>query len=482
MKLLLISANRERDPAPVFPIGLACLAGPLMDAGHELSVLDLCFEADPPQAISTALAGFQPAAVLISLRNLDNVTWPDSRVYLDGAREIVALCPDRTVTIIGGSGFSLMPLEILAAVGADYGLAGEGEEQLPRLLDCLESGGDPSRLAGVVVPGRSGFIPPLPVTNPGTPDRSLFDVARYCREGGMANLQTKRGCPFGCIYCTYPLLEGRRVRLRPIAEIIAEIRSLVDDHGVSYLYFVDDIFNYPPDFAEELCRAMITERLTVNWSAFINPDFITPRLMQAMREAGCDAVEFGSDSGSAAMLKNLGKSFTVETIRQSSRLCHEQGMDFAHYILFGGPGETRATVLETFALMDEIKPTAVITMTGIRVYPGTAIEQDALRDGIIAAGDSLLAPVFYISPAIRNDLCDLVRQEALQRSNWIVPGIEVNVSSAMLDAMRMFPVKGPLWKLMKRLRRNRVSPLQPLHSGAGRASSQLTAVERHDTP
>jgi radical SAM superfamily enzyme YgiQ (UPF0313 family) len=284
-------------------------------------------------------------------------------------------------------------------------------------------------------------------------------VERYYREGGMANLQTKRGCPFGCIYCTYPLLEGRCMRLRSIPEIIAEIHSLVDNHGVNYLYFVDDIFNYPPDFAEELCRAMIAERLSVNWSAFINPDFITPQLLQVMQEAGCDAVEYGSDSGSALMLAALGKSFTVDSIRDSSLLCHDMGMDFAHYILFGGPGETRETVLETFALMDEVAPTAVITMTGIRIYPGTAMERLALKEGIISTGDSLLEPVFYISPAIKDDLCALVTEEALKRRTWIVPGLEVNVSSAMLDALRKFPVKGPLWKLMKRLGRSRVSPM-----------------------
>jgi radical SAM superfamily enzyme YgiQ (UPF0313 family) len=350
-------------------------------------------------------------------------------------------------------------VEILAAVGADYGVAAEGEEVLPRLIACLEAGGDPLLLPGVVVPGQSAFIPPLPLDTVGTPDRTLFDVARYCREGGMANLQTKRGCPFGCIYCTYPLLEGRCLRLRPIAEIIAEIRTLVDGYGVSYLYFVDDIFNYPPDFAEELCLAMCAARLPINWSAFINPDFITPRLLQTMQEAGCDAVEYGSDSGSDLMLKTLGKSFTVDSIRQSSRLCHEAGMDFAHYILLGGPGETRETVLETFALMDEVEPTAVIAMTGIRIYPGTAMERCAVRDGVIRAGDSLLEPVFYVAPELRETLCDLVAQEALKRRTWVVPSLEVNISSAMLDAMRLFKVRGPLWKLMKRLGRSRIKPL-----------------------
>lgn len=459
MKLLLISANRERDPYPVFPIGLACLAGPLAAAGHVLTVLDLCFEPDPPLAISSALAECQPDAVVISLRNLDNVTWPGSHSYLDEVRDIVALCHARAVTIIGGSGFSLMPVEILAAVGADYGVAGEGEQQLPLLLDCLEAGGDPSALPGVVVPGRPGFIPPLPVDTLGTPDRTLFDVARYHSQGGMANLQTKRGCPFGCIYCTYPLLEGRCMRLRPIAEIIAEIRTLVDGYGVSYLYFVDDIFNYPPDFAEELCRAMIAERLPINWSAFINPDFITPELMDAMLAAGCDAVEFGSDSGSPVMLSNLRKSFTTDDMRIASRLCKERGVDFAHYLLFGGPGETRETILESFALMDELEPTAVITMTGIRIYPNTALYQTALEEGLVEASASLLEPVFYIAPAVREQFAELITAQAMQRRNWVVPGLEVNTSSAMLDAIRLFKVKGPLWKMIKSLGRSHHRPL-----------------------
>ena len=134
MKVLLLSVNRERDPYPVFPIGLACLAGPLLQAGHSLAVLDLCFEDDPQAAIESALSVQRPDVAVISLRNLDNVTWPGSCSYLDGLRAIVSRCTGRAITIIGGSGFSLMPVQILAYVGADYGVAGEGEDLLPRLL------------------------------------------------------------------------------------------------------------------------------------------------------------------------------------------------------------------------------------------------------------------------------------------------------------------------------------------------------------
>ncbi|GAB7027706.1 lipid biosynthesis B12-binding/radical SAM protein [Geotalea toluenoxydans] len=468
MDILLISANRERTPYPVFPLGLSYLAGPLAERGHRLKVLDLCFADDPESAVSTALDEFTPNAVVLSIRNIDNVTFPRSRSYLPGVKKIVDICRGRVPVIAGGSGFSIMPAEILAYLDADYGVVGEGEEILPELLTCISDGLTPESLPGVLVREKTGFLPARLIQSIRPAERGLFPLERYYREGGMANLQTKRGCPFSCIYCTYPLLEGRAIRVRPIGDIITEIRSLVEGFGISYIYFVDDIFNYPPEFAEELCQAMISEKLQINWTAFINPAFITPSLLQTMIAAGCDAVEFGSESGSASMLRNLGKSFTVDDLRNSSRLCREAGADFAHYILFGGPGESEATIDETFALMDELEPTAVIAMTGIRIFPGTPLHASALADGTLAAETSLLEPVFYISPPIRETLCQMVTERALARKTWVAPGLEINMSDAMLEALRHFPVRGPLWKLMKRLGRSRVRPMSaPAVENAG---------------
>ncbi len=458
MRVLLISANRERSPYPVFPIGLAFLAPPLASAGHEVEVLDLCFADEPARAVQEALDRFAPHAVAVSIRNIDNVTWPACRSYLAGIGEAVAACRGRVPVILGGSGFSIMPREILDRLGADYGVVGEGEEVIPLLLAALERGERPGPLPGLLSRESSEFLPPRPVQRIGAPDRRLFQLDRYNREGGMASLQTKRGCPFTCIYCTYPLLEGSSVRLRPVPEIIRELGELRDE-GIDYIYFVDDIFNYPPQFAMELCCAMREARLGVSWSAFINPGFVDPPLIEAMVAAGCDAVEFGTESGSTAMLASLGKSFGVEEVRAASRLCREAGVDFCHYILFGGPGESEETVRETFRLMDEIAPTAVIAMTGIRIYPGTSLHRQALDEGVIDSGMSLLEPVFYISPLLGEQLAPLVTGEALKRLNWVVPGLEVNMSDAMLEAIRQFKVRGPLWKLMKRLGRSRVRPM-----------------------
>ena len=459
MDILLVSANREQNPYPVFPLGLSYLAGPLEGRGHSLRVLDLLFAADPVAALHQALHDFAPGAVVISIRNIDNVTFPGAKSYLSGIRSVVDACRGRASVIIGGSGFSLMPVQLLAHLDADFGVVGEGEEVLPELIALLEAGLPVDSLPGVLTRGMTDFLPALPVRSIRQADRRLFPVGRYHLEGGMANLQTKRGCPFSCIYCIYPLLEGKLLRLRPIGEIIAEIRMLVEDHQVNYLYFVDDIFNYPPEFAEKLCLAMAAEKLPINWSAFINPGFVSASLFRAMVAAGCDAVEFGTESGSQQMLANLGKSFGVDQVRSASQLCLDQGVDFAHYILFGGPGESETTIDESFSLMDELAPSAVIAMTGIRIFPGTALCQQAIQDGIITLETSLLEPVFYIAPAIRDTMCDMVTTRALARRNWVAPGLEINMSDAMLEALRHFPVRGPSWKQLKRLGRSRIRPM-----------------------
>ena len=459
MKILLVSANQEKNPYPVFPLGLSYLAGPLLAHGHDLKVLDLCFSDEPEAAVKQALSDFNPDIAVISIRNIDNVTFPGKRSYLTGVKQVVNSCRGKAITVLGGSGFSLMPIELLAHLEGDYGVAGEGEFVLPQLVEALATGRSPACLPGVVVKGATSFPPPYLNEKIGPAERGMFPVDRYHREGGMANLQTKRGCPFSCIYCIYPNLEGRQIRLRPIADIIAEIRSLKENFSVSYIYFVDDIFNYPPEFAESLCRAICSENLSINWSAFINPAFVSPALIEVMLAAGCDAIEFGSESGSPLMLQNLGKSFGVAQLRSASQLCRKEGVDFAHYLLFGGPGESEATIDETFALMDELEPTAVIAMTGIRIFPGTALHDKAIKDGIINQMTPLLEPLFYISPPIRETLCPMVAKRALTRKNWVVPGLDINMSDTMLEAIRAYPVRGPLWKQLKRLGRSRVRPM-----------------------
>jgi radical SAM superfamily enzyme YgiQ (UPF0313 family) len=462
MNILLISVNREKMPYPVFPLGLAYIARALREEGHRMEVMDLCFSQEVSADLNDTLDRFRPDLIGISLRNLDNLTYPTSVSYLKEVEEVIVICRRSSSSrlVIGGSGFSLAPKEILQDLDIDLGIVGEGEEIFPQLVRSLEKGDPISPSPCLLVKEKS-----FPNTVEGarvfpirSPDRDLFQTRRYLEEGGMGNIQTKRGCPFSCIYCTYPLLEGKKVRLRKTEEVVEEIHHLAEE-GVDYIYFVDDIFNYPPSFAEGLCREMIRRKVDVKWSAFVSPGFLNETLMKWMKEAGCVGIEFGSDSGSPRMLENYKKSFTQEDIIQSSKICSKLMIHHCHYLLFGGPGEEEETIMESFQLMDQLDPTAIIAMLGIRIYPGTEMEKISLSQGVIRQDSNLIFPHFYISPALGGRLKEMIQEKALARNRWIVPALEINITQNLMEQIRKFRIRGPLWELVGRMKRPRLKPL-----------------------
>ena len=466
MRILLISANRERMPYPVAPLGLAYIAGALREQGHNVRAIDLCFSEAIEHDLTQIIKDVSPDVIGISLRNLDNLTYPSPVSYLPELEETIAIVRQRTAAplVMGGSGFSLAPLPLMQRLDVDFGVVGEGEASMAELVQRLEGGVAPHGIPGVLIKGTDEYAPHQPLEPFGAPDRGVLDTAKYFKEGGMANIQTKRGCPFNCIYCTYPLLEGKRVRGREVGEVVREMKALQTEHGVDYIYFVDDIFNYPPDYTEALLRGMIAQGVSMKWTAFVNPRFLTPEITALMAEAGCQGIELGVDSGSAKILRAYGKGFEKEDIARASQHCREAGVNFALYLLLGGPGEDEATLGESCELMDRIDPTAVIVMQGIRIYPHTPLQEIAVKEGVIKEDDDLLEPRFYISPLFGPEgperLIELVTEAAMGRRGWIVPGLEINISPPLMEGIRKFGYRGPLWELVGRMKRPRMRPLR----------------------
>ncbi len=138
-----------------------------------------------------------------------------------------------------------------------------------------------------------------------------------CRRGGFVGVQTKRGCPLGCVYCIYPQLEGRRYRLRPPEAIVEEIEKVVVRlQTVGHFFFVDSVFNDPERTCAGVCAALARRRLAAfAGAAFCNPLGFDDELARAMAHAGCTGVEFGLDVATPKMLEALGKPFGQEEIR-----------------------------------------------------------------------------------------------------------------------------------------------------------------------
>lgn len=452
MQALLISANRETEPYPVEPIGIAYVAASLIKAGHEVMLLDLCFEPDAAEALRRLPSGFKPSITGISIRNIDNLTYPKSVFYLPAIREAIGAVRSahHGPIIAGGSGFSLFPHENLEYLGVDYGLIGEGEHSMVEFVRRIEKGEPLDGIPGLIGKGLGRFSPAESITDfaVASPARELLDYSRYAEAGGMANVQTKRGCPFECVYCTYPFIEGGKLRLRDPESVVDEIERLNRDSRRDYFFFVDDIFNVPEGHAIGICEGIIKRRLDIRWACFCTPRGMTAGLLKAMKAAGCAAVEFGTDGGTDVTLEALGKGFTVAEVENAQRLCVQAGIEAAHYLILGGPGETKETLRETFDLMERIKPRAVIAMLGVRVYPGTKLKDLAMKEGIIEKGASLLEPVFYISGAVKDSLVIDVRAYAAGRPNWVVPGLGIRSGARLSRTLAQIGKKGVMWDML----------------------------------
>ncbi|MBA7709773.1 Anaerobic magnesium-protoporphyrin IX monomethyl ester cyclase [subsurface metagenome] len=252
------------------------------------------------------------------------------------------------------------------------------------------------------------------------PNRGIFEPRKYLQEGVILNVRTKRGCPFRCIYCTTPQIEGNRMRVITPQKVVDELEMLKKDYGADEFIFTDNIFNYPAKHAESICAEVISRGLDIKWYCIANPCSLSKDLLRLMKEAGCYGLSLGNESGSPQMLRNLGKNFTVEQVRQSCLYCRELGIKYTCFLLLGGPGENRKTVEESISTMERLKPDSLGITVGIRVYPNTELAQIAGDEGILEAHSDLLSPTFYLSREIKDWIFDYIK-EVGERNGWRFP-------------------------------------------------------------
>jgi len=441
-------------PDPIPPIGAAYIAAAARKAGHATRVYDACFAGDAyPEELTAAIAEFKPEIIGLSIRNVDNVAFPNVTCYLDRYQRIVEVCrtsaPDAPL-FLGGSAFSLFPEEFVEKLDVDFGIVGEGENAFVAMINEIDEHGkvvgDYADERGVVFPGKVEQL------DAGVdPARDLLDVTRYFNEGGSINVQTKRGCVYKCIYCTYPVLEGNAVRTREPSQVVDEVERAQKQHNVDFFFFVDNVFNYPTWHVEQICEEILRRGLKIRWTAYITPAGCTRELFELMRRSGCQSVDFGTDCFSDPQLRRMGKSFDVEQIFKCSEWCHEFDIKFNHSLILGVPGETWETVRETVENTVRSKANAVIAILGVRLYRDTPMAHYAISRGLVTREDIGITPMFFISEEIRDDIIEYLDEVARTYPNWIIPGLKRGMNERFFKRVRGRGVKGPLWELFKPL-------------------------------
>ncbi|MBN1880583.1 MAG: radical SAM protein [Deltaproteobacteria bacterium] len=468
MKVLIISANRELVPDPVFPLGAAYVAAAVRDAGHQVKILDALVHDNPEAAVKQAVSDFSPDVVGVSIRNVDNVAYPIVITYADDHKGLVDAA--RSVfsgpVVLGGSGFTILAEELLDHTGAELGIMGEGEEAMLTFLDAYADGEDIAGVPGLIHRKDGTTLVKNPprtigdIESVSNPAREMLDSRMYQKWGGMVGVQTKRGCPLGCVYCTYPVVEGKVVRTRDPEAVAREMAESYHLWGTDTFFIVDNVFNNPPDHAVAVAGAIEALDLPLSFSAYLNPGFVTGELMSAMKAAGCTGIDYGVDSLSDDVLKRLGKNFTAADVRRAVRLTKEAGIRTCLSMIFGAPGETMDSLRDGVHILEEMEPTAVLALVGVRVYPNTKMYDIARKARVLPDDWNGLTPFFYIDPAVADDVIGFIAETALRHPDWLFPGHMImggrqlmpeekpeRYDSGPLAEFRKRGVKGNLWEM-----------------------------------
>ncbi|MFH1159923.1 MAG: lipid biosynthesis B12-binding/radical SAM protein [bacterium] len=448
-KLLLVSANRFAIPYPVYPLGISYLLSYLQDrlTDFEIRVFDFNLHSDAEFA--EYLHHFNPDFTGVSLRNVDDVSSISREFFLSGYRDIINSIRQEidTTLIIGGSAFSIFPRELFSYFEPDYGIYGEGEESLYRLLISLTAGSPDLGIEGLVYQNGSEIV-----VNPRKKYLRSLDLSFsgdlinfYWNKSGMMNVQTKRGCPYHCIYCTYPLIEGTKVRTLNPDKIVDTLQDLYFNKQINYVFFTDSVFNLNRNFNIKFARKIIKSGIKMQWGAYFSPHNLILDDLKLFAESGLTHIEFGTESLSDSTLKHYQKHFSVNEVVEVSAMCNEAGIYFAHFLILGGYGETEKSIDEGFENSKRIDNSVFFPYVGMRIYPHTRLWELALQEGYIDPGEKLIEPVYYLAKNI--DYATLKDRAEKTGKRWVFPDEDV---TTVMQRIRKRNRKGSLWHHLKK--------------------------------
>ena len=329
----LNSLDDRIDP----PLGLMYMAGVLEQNGVDVSITDL------------AARKIEDWYNLLPMADIYGMTVFSAS--LNTSRDIAKVIKQKNkdaIVVVGGPHPTSLPIETINYPEFDNVFTGEGEYAFLEFVRNTENNIKNER---IIHAESISDIDKLPF-----PARHLVDMQSYTREveGRKAtSIMTSRGCPYDCNFCCKDIF-GRKVRDRSTDKIIEEIVGIQKNYNIHSFIFYDDIFTLNRKRLPSLCKELKEMNLTFrcNGRAGINTydDYVM------LREAGCQEIAFGIESGSQYILDRMNKRTTVKKNIETIITAKKAGLLTKAYLVVGFPGETQETIDETKKFMDEADP------------------------------------------------------------------------------------------------------------------------------
>jgi radical SAM superfamily enzyme YgiQ (UPF0313 family) len=376
VRVAIIAPPYPLEEAPAPPLGVTYVAAAFEQAGADVRIFDYLVAGYTPEKLKAQLDEFRPEVVGTTSVTLN---FPQAVEILSTAKRH----RPSLVTMMGGPHVSFTAAETLKAFpGVDLIVQGEGEMTI---VELMAEGMNPSAWEGtrgiafrrngeVIVTEPRPFIEDLD-TLP-LPARHLLPLSRYQALGYSISIITSRGCPYSCIFCLGRRMVGNRVRLRSAPRVVDEIEQILA-YGIDRINVADDLFVSHRGRVREVCDEILRRALRFTWSAFARVNTVDRETLKLMREAGCDSVSFGVETGNSDLLKLARKGITREQVRKAVSLCREIGIVPHTSFIVGLPGETPETLEETGAFAASLG--SLYGYHFLTPFPGTTVREEAER-------------------------------------------------------------------------------------------------------
>lgn len=361
---------------PYPPLGMLCLSAFLEKKGIAHEVLDTTF--GNPEEWRSQLRSVMPSVAGIYCTH---GTRPRVSVMIGTVRE---LCPSAMV-VAGGPDVRHNAQEYLDT-GANVLIPGEAEEAFSKLCCFISEnpGALPYPVPGLIFPDNgqivnTGETSPAVMEELPFPARARVDMRKYFkvweRHHGYAsvNVNTQRGCPFACNWCSKSVF-GNTSRRRPASNVADEIEILQKTLPPHRIWFADDVFTLGNSWITEFTSLLKERSLKISYEIITRADCLSPSVIGMLRQSGCFRVWIGAESGSQSILDAMNRKTDAADVIHKTRLLAESGIETGIFIMLGYPGETIKDIVKTSRFLKQAGPSH-FTLTMVYPVRGTQFSE-----------------------------------------------------------------------------------------------------------
>jgi anaerobic magnesium-protoporphyrin IX monomethyl ester cyclase len=367
------------------PLGILSIAAYLLEQGFTVKVIDVHAERMTRERFRELVRAYRPRYVGITV--LSSMVVSSHAI----ARLVKSEVPD-CVVVMGGVHAEAFPERMLRSSAVDLVVRGDGE----RPMAAIVAGKPWVTIESVSFLRPDGTVSHTPLQaieldldQYPMPAYDLIDFKRYFpsatsyRNLPAINVIMTRGCPGTCTFCN----SARTVlRSRTPRNVFEQIQLLRERYGIRQVQFFDDTFTVNKLGALELCRLLREHKVDITFSCYARGDCFSAEMAHALKSAGCHQIMIGVETGSEAIMKNIGKVIRKERYAEVVRIAHRYGIEVRAGFIIGNLGETWNTMEESLQFAIDLD-VDFFQLSISTPYPGTELFKRALAEGRLAHQD-----------------------------------------------------------------------------------------------